>query len=157
MLGRRFRWRLRESAEGMIWGGPTSQNRDVRTQIPWVVGFSGTIDALDRQDPRHIHARSSRNDRQKAKGRNLSETSPLALRVFEDLGRLPRSRVVIARLGNSFELSPSFPPFPAITSDDRASLLPFSSLVADSLEGHSLLSPSRRFLFRWTLRLGVSD
>jgi hypothetical protein len=38
-------------------------------------------------------------------------------------------------------LSPSFPHHSGVAFAVRASLLPFSSLVADTLEGHSLLSP----------------
>jgi hypothetical protein len=69
--------------------------------------------------------------------------------------RWPDHNSVRTESGGSFELSPSFPPFPCITFAVRVFSLPFASLVADSLEGHSLLSPSGRFLFRYSLRGGV--
>src|ERR1700756_4123355 len=72
--------------------------------------------------------------------------SPLAIRIFEDPGSAARITTFVTEAsGKTFELSPSFPDFPAITAVARVGSLPFARLVADSLEGHRLLSPSEDF------------
>src|SRR5580704_5545237 len=57
--------------------------------------------------------------------------------------------------GKTFELSPSFPHLPTITSVARVCSLPFPRFVADSLEGHGLLSPLGRFLFHYSVGIEV--
>ncbi len=89
----------------------------------------------------------------KGKGAKFPAECRPSLSVFSKIRLGCRiTTLVTERLGKTFELSPSFPEPPDITSVVRVHSLPFLRLVADSLEGHSLLSPLRKIslpLQRW--------
>jgi hypothetical protein len=77
------------------------------------------------------------------------------LSVFSKIRFRYRITTSVAAVRRLLELSSSFPPSSAITVVVRASFLPWLSFVSDSLDGHRLLSPLGRFLFRYKLRIGT--
>jgi hypothetical protein len=70
----------------------------------------------------------------KARGRFLLRDIALSVRFFEALVRLPNHNSVITKSPRSHELSPRSLHSSVITCVVRVSSLPFSSLVADSLD-----------------------
>ena len=94
----------------------------------------------------------------KGKGAKFREECRPSLSGFSKIrfgGRI--TTFVTERSGKTLELSPSFPDLSAITPVARVCSLPFARLVADSLEGHSLLSPSGRFLFHYVVGIEVLE
>jgi hypothetical protein len=102
-----------------------------------------------------LFERRDRHQRQRGEFREECRPSLSGFSKIRFGGRI--TTFVTEGSGKTFELSPSFPDLSAITPVARVGSLPFARLVADSLEGHGLLSPSGRFLFHYVVGIEVLE
>jgi hypothetical protein len=75
----------------------------------------------------------------KSKGRNpFTRPRPNAIRISKVWIDYPDHNATVPGLFGTFELCPSLPHSPVVTFNKRVSQLPIASIVADSLDGHSV-------------------